>query len=50
MAVLDGLGLVFFTGINRAACYHFASSGLLLVARALSVAGCFWLSAPVGLW
>ena len=31
---------VLFTEINRAKCYHLASSGLLLGARALSAAGC----------
>ena len=40
---------VFFTGINRAAWYHLASSVLLLAARALSAAGCFWIGGLVEL-
>ena len=31
---------VLFTGINRSAWYHLASSGLFIAARALSAAGC----------
>ena len=40
---------VLFTGLNRATCYHLASSGLLLSVRVLSTAGCWWLGGPVGL-
>ena len=40
---------VFFTGLNRAVCYHLASYGLLLAAMALSAVGCCWLGGLVGL-
>ena len=40
---------VFFTGLKRAVWYHLDIAGLLPDARALSAAGCFWISFPVGL-
>ena len=40
---------VFLTGLNRAAWYHLASSGLLLAARELSDYGCCFIGDWLGL-
>ena len=40
---------VLFTGLKRYAWYHLDRSVLLLAARSLSAAGCFWLGGFVGL-